>query len=464
MSDAAETFARLKEQSWWSVLSGRRSHRFCLGMEIPSGPLKYRSRFKPVPLTEEEEAALVYAAAGFTGPALGDLSYGAGQGAGIMVGLNGRTTPSGDGIQNVGLLVVNDAGAFWIRRPQDFSAAERNELVGLCRAGNLLEFYRRVRIRLCDGRIAPSCEPLFNLNLNRWSAHAPGTTSFVPVNDITLMYLNGLLEVLGEETGACVLDERRNFLPAGVSQFFKSKGGHLKDDPADGCLVTVRHVEQLVTEFVVVEQGMMMQNLALMAEALGLGGFPSFANHEFGWFEAAGFTMRKMSASRFLGVPWYISLGMKLLGRDLEVPQPVGLSRNGSAILTPFCPPGFESVEAAVDAVVALKSGRGRLFGPGGGNPALKKPESMVGDGRPASEAAIKATKSLVRYLWDRYKRFPVYLSPYRTTLCFQAGHVDVEFYRKFYRDGFPGQRQSEDFSRATGVTELAAGGAKPPG
>jgi len=36
---------------------------------------------------------------------------------------------------------------------------------------------------------------------------------------------------------------------------------------------------------------MMLQNLGLMAQALGLGGFPNFANHEFAWFQALGFRM-----------------------------------------------------------------------------------------------------------------------------------------------------------------------------
>src|SRR3972149_4744736 len=34
----------------------RRSRRFGLGMEIDRGPLKYKSKHKPVPLTELEEA------------------------------------------------------------------------------------------------------------------------------------------------------------------------------------------------------------------------------------------------------------------------------------------------------------------------------------------------------------------------------------------------------------------------
>ncbi len=40
------------------ALRGRRSRRFGRGMEILEGPFAYRSRLTPLPLTEDEEAAL----------------------------------------------------------------------------------------------------------------------------------------------------------------------------------------------------------------------------------------------------------------------------------------------------------------------------------------------------------------------------------------------------------------------
>src|SRR5204862_1245432 len=134
----------------------------------------------------------------------------------------------------------------------------------------------------------------------------------------------------------------------------RSRGGHLEDDPHRFRVATIRQVEQFVTEFVTAEQGMMLQNLGLMAQALGLGGFPNFANHEFGWFQALGFRMQEMPASRYLGAGPLISLVMKLLRRDLPVPYAVGLERNGETLLKPFCPPYFASMSTAVRAVVEL--------------------------------------------------------------------------------------------------------------
>src|SRR5213594_2435228 len=87
-----------------TALRERRSRRFGLGMNIPSGPLAYQSHHKPEPLTEEEEALLVFAACGITGHALADLCYAKGEGGNIMGGLVARTIASGDGLQTVSLV------------------------------------------------------------------------------------------------------------------------------------------------------------------------------------------------------------------------------------------------------------------------------------------------------------------------------------------------------------------------
>ncbi len=69
------------------------------------------------------------------------------------------------------------------------------------------------------------------------------------------MYINGVLEILNETSGAFLLDERNDFRPAGLSTFARSRGGHLDDDPNHGLVATVRQIEQFVTEFVTLALG-----------------------------------------------------------------------------------------------------------------------------------------------------------------------------------------------------------------
>ena len=449
-SDSAEKHSApdLSSYSLLSALRERRSRRFGLGMKIPAGPLAFESRHKPKPLTEAEEAALVFAACGITGHALADLNYAKDGGGSIMAGLVARTIASGDGLQTVSLVVTNDEATYLIRKPRELPASEIPKLIELGQRGEFTELYRRCRVKIKDGRTTTPAEPLFNINANRWASHAPGTSYFLPVNDLTFMYINGLLEIMNEHTGAFILDERNNFLPAGLSKFAKDHGGHLESDPNKGRVITVRQVEQFVTEFVTVEQGMVHQNLGLMAQALGLGGYPNFANHEFAWFQALGFRMEEMPVNRYVGASWLPSLAMKFLKRNPNIPYPVGLERNGEVLLKPFCPPHYSSMTEAVRAVVETKYGAQGLFRSAGHGSAWKDHNGVVQTVAPVSEATIAAVTAYCEYLWARYGRFPVYMPPYRTVLGFQACHLDAEFYDKFYKPEALGETQRKDFEK----------------
>jgi len=428
-----------------AALRERRSRRFALGMNMPAGPLEYRSRHQPVPLTEEEEAALVFAACGVTGPALADLCFAPDGGGSIMAGLAGRTIASGDGLQTVALVVINDGATCLVRRPRELAPKTLQAVIDHGRAGDFAAFYRQSRVKIKEGRAAPPLEPLLNINANRWSVYAPGTTYFLPVNDLTFMYVNGVLEILNEHTRAFILDERNHFLPAGLGRFARSRGGHLDDDPRNGRVATIRQIEQFVTEFVTLEQGMMLQNLGLMTEALGLGGFPNFANHEFGWFQALGFRMGEMPASRYLAAGWLPSLAMNLSGRNPAIPYPIGLERDGETLLKPFCPPYFKSMADAVRAIIDIKFGGSGVFRAAQAGAWLNGSD-VTNRVAPPSDATIAAATAYCEYIWNRYGRFPAAMAPYRTGLGFQAGHVDAEFYDKFYRPEALSARQRKDF------------------
>jgi hypothetical protein len=196
---------------------------------------------------------------------------------------------------------------------------------------------------------------------------------------------------------------------------------------------------------------MMLQNLGLMAEALGLGGFPNFANHEYGWFESLGFRMEQMPASRYIGAAWLPKLAMRFLKRDPIIPYPIGLERNGEVLLKPFCPPFFKSMAEAVKAVVEIKFGATGVFGSAGPGSAWVNHSEVTGKIPPVSDAAIAATTAYCEYVWDRYGRFPANMPPYRTVLGFQACHLDAEFYGKFYKPEALTESQRNDFQKRAG-------------
>ncbi len=448
-----DALAALRRYPLLEALRERRSRRFGLGMALPAGPFAHRSRHQGLRLTEGEEALLAFAACGITGYALADLAYAPGQGGTIMAGLLGRTVASGDAIQSVAVVVTNAESTYLLKRPRDYAPAEIAELVRLAAAGEYVELHRRSRIPIRAGRTTAPLDAPFNLDVNRWSLYDPAGTYFLPINDLTFLYLNGVLEVFGEPTGAFVVDERAGFRPAGLGRFARSRGGHLRDDPRDGRLLTIRDLESLVTEFVTIEQGMIVQNLGLMAQALGLGGFPHWAAHPFGWLQALGFRMAEMPASRFLGLSRPLRWMSRLLGRDVPVPLAIGLEVEGRPVLAPYRPPYHASMEAAVRAVVALKFGAEGVFRGGAATSAFREPGRLAAAASPPSAAAIDAAIAYATYVWERYGRFPAYAPPFRTVLGFQASHVDVEFYDRFYRPEALTATQREHLARWHGAT-----------
>lgn len=91
-----------------------------------------------------------------------------------------------------------------------------------------------------------------------------------------------------------------------------------------GRTTTVASLESWLYEFAAIEQGAILQNLGLMSQALGLGGFPHFAAHPFGWLRALGFRMVEVPFSRIVGAE------PAAPGVDIPVPIAVGLERDGA--------------------------------------------------------------------------------------------------------------------------------------
>ena len=95
-------------------MHGRRARRFSLGAEIPDGPLAFRSRHEPMPLTDLERMLVLTSAAGNTGwhyaitrnatyaPNLPNYSGAAG----------GRTFPSAAGFHVSEVFFTDDEGVY----------------------------------------------------------------------------------------------------------------------------------------------------------------------------------------------------------------------------------------------------------------------------------------------------------------------------------------------------------------
>ena len=260
----------------------------------------------------------------------------------------------------------------------------------------------------------------------------------MPVTEVTALYLTILFAALGEEFAFFFHDDKDRLLrPAGISRFGKSKGGHLHDDVHDGRVGTIDEIETYLLEICGFEQGLMLQNIALATEALGLGGFPHYAAHRFAWTTSLGFQMRDRTFAQVLHKGVLGTLLMRLLDKNISIPQAVGLDHDGTTIIKPYAPPYYPSMEAAVRAFVASKFAPGTGFFRDAPGPSPWRDPAAVQAGIPEySEANIQAVIAYCEYVMEHYGQFPANYGPIRTLMAFQAHHIDTAFYDRFYTDG----------------------------
>lgn len=432
---------RLEGYSLVEALTRRRSRRFALGSRLESGGFSYESEAPPRPLSEDEEAFLVFAGTGVTGYVNGELPYrpdagpetGGGQ---VMMSMLGRTQSSADAVATATLFVTRDEATYVMPRPQDIEPTEFDELVELGRQSRYTEAYRRSRIELRDRRSEiPRALP-YTPPFNKWSANLPGSTYFVPVSEVTGLYLTILFAALGEEFAFFFHDDKDWLLrPAGIKRFAKSNGGHLHDDVNDGRVGTIGELETYLQEILGFEQGLMLQNVALATEALGLGGFPHYAAHRFAWPQGFGFETRQRTFAEVLHKGFFGTLLMRLVKKNVTIPQAIGLTHDGKPVFKPFAPPHYPTMEEAIRAFVEAK------FAPGSGifrgrRNAWRDPETVESAIPEYSEANIQAVIAYCNYVMDHYGQFPANYGPFRTLMAFQAHHIDTAFYDRFYREG----------------------------
>ena len=385
------------------LLAQRKTRRFGCGMELPAGPLTYRSELPPIPLSQDEMHLLVFAGVGNTGRHPADMQYVRrsgcedGQGMAIM-SFQGRTAPSPCAAHTTKLFLTDDTGLYFVQEAPHPDTGTPLTL-----------------IPLRNGRLTVPRQLPYMLSFNQWYTNQPGSLYIVPVTEVARVYLNLLLVLLSEEYGYFIVDTDNGNAGCGLDLFRRSRGGHLYDDPAQRRIMTLRELDAAIGETAIQEQGMVCQNMFLMEQAIGLGG----------GIQSVG------SGRHLLGLEPKIFPGLgfqfdKSLIANVRS-NPVGLvgAWEGS------CPPFVSSMEDAVRNIVASK------FGPAGiyANPSRQPWLAPEGAAQiaPHTQCAIEATIRFCDYVSQTYGRFPAHTDAFKTVIAFQAHHIDVGFYDKFY-------------------------------
>jgi len=243
----------------------RRTHRVSRGVpEVMAGTMTYRSEQKPLPLDELEEAILI-AATGCTGLTmpdrpLQDPSSGQFIMAKPSLTMTGRSADSPDNAQGTHFFMINDSGTYFLRKlPAPDISSEIT-------ADRLIERARQVKVQLLPNRIDVPGSRAFPayLDSNRFLSNLPGTTMFLPVVDLSHQYINGLMYLLTEPEGArpALVDDRNFYRLAGVKKWVRNR--FLNED----LKLPLGLIGTLRTQ---IEADLLVQNLMLLAEAMGLG-------------------------------------------------------------------------------------------------------------------------------------------------------------------------------------------------
>lgn len=398
----------------------RRSRRVGLGMDLPEGGLSHRSRFEPVPLSEAEEAFLVWLGTGTTGLALADLPP---DGLSWMHGWNGRAWPCSCNAHSTELFYTNDEGLHLVRLREDGPVVDgANLFAGKGPEGvreAVVDLFRANRTTIEPGRAdLPEGEPGV-LEFNAWNANKPGTSLFIPVTNTTIEYLTLLFIYFDEHNRFSVVDELTGSR-CGLDRWVES--GRL-----GAVEMSLFDIELRVLTTLNVEGAFIAQNMSLALQALGLGGwaFTGFLPHH------------------VLGVdPAHRGLGFEFVRpeatpRRLNTPAPVG--RKG--VMEGFCPPFVGDMSEAVDRFLAEREVRES------GPMPYRHPDDVLAGRSTYSDETIEIVTTFAQYVLDTYGRFPAFLDPMFVRLVIQAHHLDTEFYDEHYGEGAYGATHRDHFA-----------------
>jgi hypothetical protein len=392
------------------ALLGRRSRRFFMGAEIPDGVFAYKSRHAPTPLSELEKLLVVMACGGNTSwhhmiyraqryaPHLPNYSGAAG----------GRTFPSAAGFHTSMTFFTDDDGVYVLAARDAPACAERQADGSLDLQASLDAFKGQIR-KVQDGRLRLPAEVPYTEAHNTWATNHPGTLLVIPVGDLAQHVLLNLCYML--QNGLVLTDDLNGRAIPGLEKFKR-----LVDV---GNTWPITFVEQWSMAELTAELASSCYAGSLMLQAMGLGGWTFNGLDPFSVLGASG-------------NPEVPGLGFRYDTHETwPYPNPTGLE----GIMEGFCPPHHPDMRCAVEALCERK------FGPGGPfhreTPGPWKDSAKVRSSAEVHSEEFRECVALqAQYVFETFGKFPGTVPSIFLITYLQAQHLDLDFYRQFYKPG----------------------------
>lgn len=442
----------LRERGLLTSIWHRRTHRVSRGSSVDAGSMTWESREPRDPLTELEEAVLI-ALTGCTGLTMPDRPFADPRnGKPVMAKPNlhmaGRTAGSPDNAQGTHFFLINDTGTYFLRNlPPPAEGTEAS----VFDADALIARAAAAKVKLLDHRIDVADGdrdfPAY-LDSNRFLSNLPGTTVLFPVVDLSRQYINGMMYLLTQPDGArpTVVDDRNFYRMAGVKKWVKS--GFLNED----LKLPLGTIWAMRTQ---IEADLLLQNLMLTADAMGLGA----------WIHAAiappillGDPKFRQDYGPMLGFDWSVPPWKLLDVLRWHVPLPkyadlrataTGLRHDGEHLIKAMCPPNYDSMADAVDEVAADKFGPGGIYTDRALFDRIYRGEfgaKYLQEASDYSADVIACTRDICTYIYETHGRFPAHCDTIHVPgVWLQAHHVEDAYYERFFRNGLTEAHEQHD-------------------
>ena len=429
----------LKARSLIETIWNRRTHRVSRGSDIAAGAMSYKSPHPRAPLSPLEEALLI-ATTGCTGLSMPDRPFSdPNTGTPIMakpnVNMVGRTAGSPDNAQGTHFFLINDSGTYFLRKLPPADGDPLDPTLLMARA-------EMAKVKLLDERIdVPNGKRDFPayLDSNRFLSNLPGSTVLFPVVDLSHQYINGMMYLLTQPAGArpTIVDDRNFYRLAGVKKWVNN--GFLNKD----IKIPLGLIWSMRTQ---IEADLLVQNLFLVADAMGLGA----------WIHGS------MSPPVLMGDPKFVKKYGRMLGFDFVVPKwkladlfrwqvplpshadlranAVGLRHKGEHLIKGSCPPYYDTMADAVDAVVAAKFGPAGIYTDTSTFDKIYRGqfgEMYLKEASVYSQDVIACTRDICTYIYETHGRFPAHVEAIHAPgIWLQVHHVEQEYYDTFFQHG----------------------------
>jgi len=426
----------------------RRTHRVSRGVPmLKAGSMTYTSNQKPLPLNELEEAVLI-AMSGHTGLTMPDRPFQDSTSGDFVMAkpnltMDGRTAGSPDNAQGTSFFMINDSGTYFIKKLP--SVDPQTALTPQA----LIDRARLAKVTVLDRRIDTGDRdfPAY-LDSNRFLSNLPGTTIFFPIVDLSHQYINGLMYLLTQPKGhrPTLVDDRNFYRKAGVDKWVRK--GFLNSE----IKIPLGAIGTLRTQ---IEADLLLQNLTLVADAMGLGAY----------------IHGSMSPPVLLGDPKFSAQYGKMLGFKFAIPpfklldivrwqvllpslanlraHPIGLQVNGEHLLKAKCPPYYASMRAAVEEVIASKFGPRGIYKDSAVFAQIYKDQYGAAYLTEASDyrsEVIDCAIDICTYIYETHGRFPAHVDAiYVPGVWLQVHHADIEYYDKYFRNGLTDAHRQHD-------------------